>query len=78
MFLISSIVTAIHPLVAYMDPGSGSLLLQLVLGGLAGAAVALKLFWSRIKEFFGRGDSSEKEEELAQTSESNPDVGLQG
>ena len=32
-------------LVAYMDPGTGSLFLQLLLGGVAGAALIVKLYW---------------------------------
>ena len=35
---------------AYIDPGSGSVLLQLILGGVAGIAVVVKLYWERIKE----------------------------
>jgi hypothetical protein len=31
-----------------MDPGSGSLLLQAILGGVAGLAVLAKLFWHRL------------------------------
>ena len=41
-----------RPAWAYLDPASGSLLLQLVLGGVAGLALALKLFWRRIVGFF--------------------------
>lgn len=33
---------------AYLDPGSGSLLLQALLGGLAGIAVAFKAWRARI------------------------------
>jgi hypothetical protein len=33
---------------AYIDPGSGSMILQMILGGLAAAAVFLKLFWHRL------------------------------
>ena len=33
---------------AYLDPGSGSLILQAILGGLAGAAVAFKAWKTRI------------------------------
>ncbi len=47
--------TAAH---AYLDPTSGSILLQLVLGGIAGAAVAVKLFWHRIVGLFSRDRSS--------------------
>lgn len=38
---------------AYLDPASGSLLLQLILGGVAGLALVLKLFWHRILGLFG-------------------------
>jgi len=38
---------------AYLDPGTGSMLLQVVLGGIAAVGVALKLFWYRIIAFLG-------------------------
>ena len=38
---------------AYLDPGSGSMLLQLLAGGVAGVAVAGKMYWQRIKRAFG-------------------------
>lgn len=41
------------PVYAYLDPGSGSMVLQLILGGLAGVAVILKLYWRRLLNFFG-------------------------
>jgi len=40
------------PAYAYLDPGMGSMLLQLMLGGVAGAAVVGKLYMRRAKEFF--------------------------
>lgn len=33
---------------AYLDPGSGSMLLGLILGGLAGLVVLIKILWARI------------------------------
>jgi len=30
---------------AYLDPGTGSMLLQVILGGVAAVGVALKLYW---------------------------------
>jgi hypothetical protein len=33
---------------AYLDPGSGSMVLQVILGGVAGFILLLKLFWHRI------------------------------
>ncbi len=43
-----------HAAHAYLDPGSGSILLQLLLGGFAGAAMVVKLYWHRLKAFFQR------------------------
>ena len=36
------------PAEAYLDPGSGSMLLQVLLGGAAALAVALRLAWHRV------------------------------
>ena len=38
---------------AYLDPGTGSMILQIILGGLAGAAVAIRLYWYKILAMFG-------------------------
>jgi hypothetical protein len=35
-------------LFAYLDPGSGSMLLQMLLGGIAGVAVSIKMFGKRV------------------------------
>ena len=34
---------------AYLDPGTGSYLLQLLVGGFLGGLYAVKIFWGRIK-----------------------------
>lgn len=36
-----------NELVAYLDPGSGSMLLQMIAGGTAAFAVTGKLYWRR-------------------------------
>jgi hypothetical protein len=33
---------------AYIDPASGSMILQIILGGAAAVAVALKMWWRRV------------------------------
>jgi hypothetical protein len=51
---------------AYIDPTSGGLLLQFLLGGLAGVAVVIKLTWHRFKDLFTRGrqrDQSDRNQE---------------
>ncbi len=37
---------------AYLDPGTGSYILQLIIAGLLGGLFALKMFWSKVKNFF--------------------------
>ena len=53
--------------IAYLDPGSGSMLLQILLGGIAGVAVAGKMYWQRIKAKFGGGSAPD-----ADTNSKNP------
>ncbi len=36
-----------QPAHAYLDPGSGSMMLQLMLGGVAGFVVIMRLLWKR-------------------------------
>ena len=47
------------PAQAYIDPGSGSFIFQVVVGGLLGAAFAIKTFWRRIVGFFQRKPRTE-------------------
>jgi hypothetical protein len=37
---------------AYVDPGTGSYLLQLAMAGVLGAGYALKHYWARLKRLF--------------------------
>ncbi len=39
---------------AYVDPGTGSYVFQVVIGAVLGAAVAVKLFWRRVWAFIAR------------------------
>ena len=38
---------------AYLDPGSGSFLLQLAIAALLGLGVAVRASWGKIKGWFG-------------------------
>jgi hypothetical protein len=42
------------PAHAYLDPATGSVLLQGLLAGIAGLMVVLRLYWGRLKAFFRR------------------------
>lgn len=46
---------------AYLDPGSGSILLQLLVAAALGAAFAVKVYWKKIKAaFVKKGVDSEQ------------------
>ncbi len=42
---------------AYLDPGTGSMILQVVLASLLAIAVGFRIFWRKIKSVF-RKDSA--------------------
>jgi len=52
---------------AYLDPGTGSMMLQLLLAGLAGLAVTLKLTWRRIRGGFGAKKDKRKDKRAKNT-----------
>lgn len=53
--LLSSICLLIAaPAYAYVDPGTGGMLVQLVTGGVAGLLVLVRLYWTRLKAKFGK------------------------
>ena len=37
---------------AYLDPGTGSMLVQLLVGGVAAVAVTAKFYWRRLLNMF--------------------------
>ena len=49
--------------VAYLDPGTGSMLLQVILGGVAAVGVAIKLYWHKLRAAFGMAKKEEPEDE---------------
>jgi hypothetical protein len=54
------------PAYAYLDPGTGSMILQGLLAAGVGAMVAGRLYWQRIKSYFSRKRTSEDGEEKSE------------
>ena len=48
---------------AYLDPGTGSFILQVLIAALLGGLFAIKIFWNKIKIFFGNLLSRRKKHE---------------
>lgn len=53
---------------AYLDPGTGSMIIQILLGGIAGAAVVLKLYWHRLMALF----AGRRTKEIASENDETP------
>ena len=50
LFFFSAIfITEAH---SYIDPGTGSIILQAIIGGIAALGFTIKLYWYKIKSFF--------------------------
>jgi hypothetical protein len=54
--IIASLYSVLGTENAYLDPGSGSFILQLILASLLGGLLLLKTYWKKISNFF-RGKS---------------------
>ena len=64
-FIAALLILSAGPVSAYLDPGTGSMLLQVILGGIAAVGVAIKLFWHKIRVAIGMGKKSSAEDEAA-------------
>tara|TARA_B100001248_G_scaffold251866_1_gene227423 strand:+ start:655 stop:867 length:213 start_codon:yes stop_codon:yes gene_type:complete len=50
-YIIATILFS-NPAYAYLDPGTGSMILNLIVGAAAGAITFASVFWQKIKNFF--------------------------
>ncbi len=50
----------LSPAQAYLDPGTGSMILQGIIGAIAGALVVLRIYWAKIKLFLSPKSLSPK------------------
>ena len=58
--LLVSIAT---PAYAYLDPGTGSLILQGLIAGLAMISFTFKMWWYKLTNLFKKSDDSEDSED---------------
>ena len=50
--LVVGLISYTSPAYAYLDPGTGSLLLQGLIAGLAAIISFLSIYWQKVKAFF--------------------------
>lgn len=62
VIFIGSVVflASIEPAFAYLDPGTGSMLLQGILAAFAATAGVVWTFWAKLKQFFQRMGPEDK------------------
>ena len=66
--IASVIILVPSPAYAYIDPGTGSLIIQGVIGAIAAVGVTLKIYWHKIK-VFSAGNSKKNMEDRSQTED---------
>ncbi len=59
LLVMLTVLAAEVPAEAYLDPGAGSMLLQVLLGGTAAAGVLVKVFWHSLTMPFRRRQSDD-------------------
>ena len=52
LIIILGLISYTSPAYAYLDPGTGSMLLQGLIGGIAVAMSFLSIYWQKVKSFF--------------------------
>jgi hypothetical protein len=58
---------------AYLDPGTGSIILQVLLGGFAGLILAIKLYWHKFLSLSGLGGRRQESDRLARKQNAGHD-----
>ena len=64
----STLIVIIAPFMRphlYLDPGSGSFLIQLIVAGVVGAGFIIKAYWKKIKGLFNRSGAKEEDDSEA-------------
>ena len=46
----------------YIDPGTGSQIIQIIIAAFVGASLGIKIYWRRIKAFFVKSSPEKKDE----------------
>lgn len=52
LLLVIALFSSMGTAHAYLDPGSGGIFLQVVLGAFAAVAVGVKFYWTQLITFF--------------------------
>ena len=67
IIIISVLIVFSPQTFAYLDPGTGSMILQGLIAGIAVAGFTIKTYWYRILSFFGKSKPTSLLEEEEDT-----------
>jgi hypothetical protein len=56
------LVCSAQPALAYLDPGTGSIIIQSIIGGIAAVTTFGAVYWAKVKDFFKRKPYNRDEE----------------
>ena len=54
------LIASIDAAQAYIDPGTGSIILQSIIGGIAAGGVVLKLYWAKVKALLSSNSADKR------------------
>ena len=61
LFFSFGLISYSSPVYAYLDPGTGSILIQGLIAGIAATISFLSIYWHKVKAFFGKKKDPNKE-----------------
>ena len=69
VFFVLTALFLIEPIqaFAYIDPGTGSFFIQMIIASAVGLSVTIRMFWTSIKGFFVRKSSPAESAQLRDT-----------
>ena len=57
VLVLGAVLLSVRPAYAYLDPGTGSMVLQAITGAIFGGLVAMNVYWHKVKAFFSGAKS---------------------
>ena len=58
LIIFFGLISYTSPAYAYLDPGTGSVLIQGLIGGIAVVMSFISIYWQKVKEFFGKEEAN--------------------
>ena len=52
LLIFTAVLTVTTPVMAYIDPGSGSAIMSAIIGFFVAIGITIKTYWYKIKSFF--------------------------